>query len=171
MFRVRAEFREDLEIGSSVGRVRALFADPQSFARLMPGVESIEQEGARVAVWTVRAEIPLVGAPRGRFELERRDESESRVEWGPAATEQKNLLRYAIAFEELGPSRTLARVALRVELRRAHARELHLAAALIGEARLSAGVEARVRQMMKTFLARARAELEGGTSVRSNQTP
>ncbi len=162
MFRVRAEFREDLEIGASVGRVRALFADPQSFARLMPGVESVEQGGAGgVAAWTVRADIPLVGAARGKFELERRDESESRVEWGPAATEEKNLLRYAIAFDELGPSRTLARVALRVELRRAHARELHLAAALLGEGRLSAGVEARLRQMMKTFLARARAELEG----------
>ncbi|HJU53897.1 MAG TPA: SRPBCC domain-containing protein [Pyrinomonadaceae bacterium] len=161
MFRVRAEFREDLELGASVGRVRALFADPQSFARLMPGVESVEQGGADTAAWTVRADIPLVGAARGKFELERRDESESRVEWGPAATEEKNLLRYAIAFDDLGPTRTLARVALRVELRRAHARELHLAAALLGEGRLSAGVESRVRQMMKTFLARARAELEG----------
>ena len=160
MFRVRAEFREDLEVGASVGRVRALFADPRSFARLMPGVESVERESADRATWTVQAEIPLVGAACGHFRLERRDESASRVEWGPAATEEKNLLRYAVAFEELGPERTLARMALRVELRRAHARELHLAAGLLGERRISAGVQERVTEMMKTFLARARAELE-----------
>ncbi|HEY0378158.1 MAG TPA: SRPBCC family protein [Pyrinomonadaceae bacterium] len=164
MFRVRAEFREDLEVGASVESVRALFADPRSFARLMPGVESVEREGAERAAWTVRAEIPLVGAARGRFELERRDESASRIEWGPAPTEEKNLLRYAVAFEELGTGRTLVRMALRVELRRAHARELHLAAGLIGERRVSAGVQERVAEMMKTFLSRARAELEGVTS-------
>ncbi len=161
MFRVRADFRDDLEVGASVGRVRALFADPQSFARLMPGVERVEQAGLTSAAWTVRADLPLIGAARGRFELERREESPARVEWGPAATEEKNLLRYAVAFEELGPERTLARFALRVELRRAHARELHLAAALIGERRISASVEERVAGMMRTFLARARAELEG----------
>src|SRR3712207_3130969 len=103
MFRVRAEFREDLEVGANVGRARSLFADPQCFARLMPGVESVEQAGADSAVWTVRADIPLVGAARGRFHLERRDENEARVEWGPAAAEEKNLLRYAMGFEELGP--------------------------------------------------------------------
>jgi hypothetical protein len=167
MFRVRAEFREDLEIGAGAESVRALFADPQSFARLMPGVEKVEQESAGTAAWTVRAEIPLVGAARGRFELERRDEGASRVEWGPAAAEEKNLLRYAVAFEELGPARTLARFALRVELRRAHARDLHLAAALLGERRINAGVQERVTEMTKTFLSRARAELEGITSTAS----
>ncbi len=164
MFRVRAEFREELEVAAGVESVRALFADPRSFARLMPGVERVERVGADRAAWTVRAEIPLVGAARGRFDLERRDESVSRVEWGPAATEEKNLLRYAVAFEELGPERTLTRMALRVELRRAHARELHLAAGLIGERRISAGVQERVEEMLKTFLARACAELEGVTS-------
>jgi carbon monoxide dehydrogenase subunit G len=161
MFRVRAEFREDVEVGAGVEQVRALFADPRSFARLMPGVETVEREGADRASWTVRADIPLVGAAGGRFALERRDESASRIEWGPAAGEEKNLLRYAATFEELGPGRTLTRLALRVELRRAHARELHLAAGLLGERRLSAGVQERVTEMMKTFLARARAELEG----------
>jgi hypothetical protein len=165
MFRVRADFREDLEVGASAGRVRALFADPQSFARLMPGVERVEQAGSTAAAWTVRADIPLIGAARGRFELERREESPARVEWGPAAAEEKNLLRYAMSFEELEPTRTLVRCALRVELRRAHARELHLAAALVGERRIGAGVEERVAEMMRTFLSRARAELEGVTST------
>ncbi len=167
MFRVRAEFREGLEVGANAERVRALFADPQSFARLMPCVESVEQSSASSAVWNVRADLPLLGAARGRFHLERRDESPARVEWGPAAAEEKNLLRYAIGFEALDSERTLVRCALRVELRRVHARDLHLAAALIGERRIGSGVEERVTEMMKTFLARARAELEGVTSTAS----
>jgi hypothetical protein len=163
MFRVRADYREELEVGANVERVRALFADPQSFARLMPGVEGVERDGADSLVWMVRADIPLVGAARGRFRLERREESAARVEWGPPAAEEKNLLRYAIGFEEIDPERALVRCALRVELRRAHARDLHLAAALVGERRIGAGVQERVAEMTKTFLARARAELEGVT--------
>ena len=80
---------------------------------------------------------------------------------GPAPGEEKNLLRYAISFEERGQARTFVRVALRVELRRRHVTELHLMAGLIGESRIRAGIRERITKMMKTFLQRARAELEG----------
>ncbi|HEX8843108.1 MAG TPA: SRPBCC family protein [Pyrinomonadaceae bacterium] len=161
MFRVRAEFREDLEIAASRKRVRSFFARLENFARLMPGVESIDgdEDAAR---WNVSVTVPLVGAMRGTFGVVRRDESPQRLEWGPAPVEKKNLLRYAMGFEEIGPERTLVRVAMRVELRRARATELHLMAPLIGEGRLSEGVEERIRLMMETFLQRSRAELEGG---------
>ena len=159
MFRVRAEFREDAEIGASVERVRAFFSDLENFARLMPGVESIgEEEG--VARWTVSVDVALVGRMRGEFAVVRRDDSPRRLEWGPADFEKKNLLRYAISFEELGPSRTLVRVAERVELRRERATDLHLMAAFVGAARISEGVEEDVALMMRTFLKRARVELE-----------
>ena len=160
MFIVRAEFREDLEIGAGRERVRAFFGDPQTFARLMPGIESIQEEDGKFALWTVRADVPLVGAMRGTFKLMQRDDSASRIEWGPASGEEEDLLRYAISFEERGQSRTHVRVALRVELRRRHASALHLMASLIGERRISAGVESRVAKMMKTYFNRARAELE-----------
>jgi carbon monoxide dehydrogenase subunit G len=160
MFRVRAEFREDLEIGASVERVRAFFADLENFARLMPGVESISEEEGNRAVWTVRAAVPLIGEMHGEFALIQTDDSALRVEWEPAAGEEKNLLRYAFSLEERGASLTLVRFALRVELRRRHASDLHLMAGLVGESRISAGVQERVAEMMKTFLKRARAELE-----------
>ena len=170
MFRVRAEFREDLEIGAGVERVRALLGDPQTFARLMPCIESIvEEKTGKAARWTVRAEVPLVGVMRGTFALRQTDDGARRVEWEPVPLEEKNLLRYAISFEECGPEeekeRTLVRIALRLELRRRHATDLHLMASLIGESRLNIGTEARVAKMMKIFLARARAELEGGNDV------
>ena len=159
MFRIRAEFREDAEIGANVERVRAFFSDLENFVRLMPGVESIvEEEG--IARWSVSVEVSLIGRMRGEFAVMRRDDSPRRIEWGPAASEKKNLLRYAISFEELGPSRTLVRVAERVELRRERAIDLHLMAVLVGAGRISEGVEEQVALMMRTFLKRARVELE-----------
>ena len=161
MFIVRAEFREDLEFGASLERVRALLGDPQTFARLMPGVESILEDG-KVARWIVRADVPLVGAMRGTFVLTQTDDSARRVEWEPDSLEEKNLLRYAISFEERGQEReiTLVRIALRVELRRRHAAALHPMAGFIGESRIRAGTETRVAKMMKIFLERARSELK-----------
>jgi uncharacterized membrane protein len=161
IFRVRAEFRDELEIGARLERVRSLLSDPQTFARLMPGIESIDEVDGKVALWMVRADVPLIGAMRGQFALRQVEDGASRVEWGPAPGEEKNLLRYAISFEERGQARAFVRIALRVEVRRPRATELHLMAGLMGESRISAGIKERVAKMMKTFLKRARAELEG----------
>ena len=161
MFTVRAEFRDELEIGAERERVHSFFSEPQTFARLMPGIESITRADGEVLLWMVRADVPLIGAMRGQFALTQVDDTASRVEWGPAPGEEKNLLRYAISFEERGQASTFVRVALRVELRRRHATELHLMAGLVGESRISAGINERIAKMMKTYLKRARAELEG----------
>jgi carbon monoxide dehydrogenase subunit G len=160
MFRVRAEFREDLEIAASVERVRAFFADVQNFARLMPGVESISEVTSDTARWIVNIDVALAGRMRGEFELMRKDDSLMRIEWIPAEGENLNLLRYAISFEESASSKTLVRFALRVEIRRERARDLHLMAGLVGERRVSEGVQEDVDLMMKTFLKRTRLELE-----------
>jgi hypothetical protein len=161
MFRVRADFREDLEIGASIAVVREFFGDLGNFARLMPGVESIREEVGGVMCWTVRVNVALVGALRGHFRIVQIDDRPLRLEWEPAIDEKKNLLRYAVSFEERTPSSTLVRVAQRVELRRPVATELHLMAGLLGERRISAGMQERVASMMKTFLKRACVHLEG----------
>jgi carbon monoxide dehydrogenase subunit G len=163
MFRIRAEFREDLEIAASRERVRAFFADVQNFARLMPGVESISESAGPAARWIVNVEVALIGSMRGEFELVLKDDSPARIEWSPAEGESENLLRYAISFEESAPQRTLVRFALRVEIRRERAKDLHLMAGLVGERRVSEGVQEDVDLMMKTFLKRARMELESST--------
>jgi len=54
----------------------------------------------------------------------------------------------------------LVKIVQRVELRRQHARELHLMAGLVGAARLSTELQRGVTNMMRTFLQRARAKLE-----------
>jgi carbon monoxide dehydrogenase subunit G len=161
MFRVRAEFREDLEVRASAAVVREFFGDLGNFVRLMPGVESIKEEAGGVVCWNVCVEVGLVGKMRGQFRIMQTDDRPQRIEWGPAFDEKQNLLRYAASFKELAPSRTLLRVVERVELRRQSATELHLMAGLIGERRISAGMQERVASMMKTFLKRARSHLEG----------
>lgn len=161
MFRVRAEFRDDLVIEADVERVRAFFANVQNFVRLMPGVESISEAEGNVARWNVKADVALVGSMQGKFALTLRDDSPLRIEWGPTPDEKENLLRYAIGFEEEGASKTRVRFALRVELRRQRASELHLMAGLVGERRISEGIQEDVDLMVRTFLKRARLILEG----------
>ncbi|HEX6732688.1 MAG TPA: hypothetical protein VF074_21900, partial [Pyrinomonadaceae bacterium] len=72
-------------------------------------------------------------------------------------------LRYAAAFEERG-HKVLIRIAQHVELRRRNARDLHRLAVLLGESAISAEMQKRVREMIKTFLLRAQERLESETT-------
>jgi carbon monoxide dehydrogenase subunit G len=161
VFRIKAEYSEQVELKASLERAREFFGELRNFAELMPGVESIRTEASGIIRWTVRADIPLLGAMRAAFAVEQTADAPERIEWSPAAAEKQNYLRYAAAFEQRGPTSTLVRIVQRVEMRRQHARELHLLAGLVGEGRISAEMQKRVTEMVKTFLARARARLEG----------
>ena len=159
MFRIRAEYSEQLEVRTSVERAREFFSELRNFVELMPGIESIKREASGVIRWTVRAEVPVLGAMRAAFAVEQTDDRPERIEWSPAAGEKMNYLRYAAAFEERGAA-TLVRIVQQVELRRRHARELHMLAGLVGERRISAEMQEHVKKMIKIFLQRARAKLE-----------
>lgn len=159
MFRIRADYNDQFEVGANLAQARAFFGDPLNFVGMMPGVEKITSEANGDRRWTIRADVPLIGALRQTFIVRSMDAQDDRIEWGPAANEKNNLLRYAAAFEEIGP-RTLIRLAQRVELRRQQAKELHLLAGLIGERKLSAEMQTHVTEMMRAFLRHARARLE-----------
>lgn len=161
MFRIKAEYSEQLELKTTIERARKFFGELRNFTELMPGVENIKREASGIIRWTVRADVPLLGAMRAAFAVEQTDDRPERIEWSPAATEKQNYLRYAANFEQRGASRTLVRIVQRVEMRRQHARELHLLAGLVGEGRISAEMQKRVTEMVKTFLQRARTKLEG----------
>ena len=159
MFQVKAGFSEQVEWRTSAEAAREFFGDLKNFAELMPGVERISSEAGGVARWLIRAEVPVVGSIRQAFPVTQSLDEPARVEWSPAAGERQNFLRYAASFEERGPT-TRIRIEQRVELRRGHARELHMLAGLAGESRLSAALQKGVTEMLKTFLARARTRLE-----------
>ena len=159
MFRIKANYKEQIEVKATVERARAFFGELRNFAELMPGIESIKTEANGLCRWTIRAEVPLLGAMRAAFSVQLTDDRPEKIEWSPAANEKSNFMRYAAAFEERG-ARTLVRIAQHVELRRQHAKELHMLAGLIGEHRISLEMEKRVTEMIRTFLQRARAKLE-----------
>jgi carbon monoxide dehydrogenase subunit G len=159
MFKVKAAFSEQMEWKTSAERARAFFGDLKNFAELMPGVERITAEAEGVARWLIRAEVPIIGSIRQAFSVFQSADSAGRIEWSPVSGEKKNFLRYAASFEESGAT-TRIRIEQQVELRRQHARELHLLAGLAGETRLSTEMQKGVSDMMRTFLQRARARLE-----------
>ena len=162
MFRVKASYVEQLELRTTIERAREFFGELRNFADLMPGIEGIRKEAGGIMRWMVRADVPVIGAVRATFTVEKTQDSPDRLEWSPASTEVKNYLRYAAAFEERG-HKVLIRIAQHVELRRKHARELHRFAVLLGESAISAEMQKRVREMIKTFLARAQERLESET--------
>ncbi len=158
MFQVKAGFDEQLEVRTTLERAREFFGDLRNFVELMPGVEGIKQEAGGVARWLIRAEVPVVGSIRQAFAVSQSLDEPARIEWSPVPGERQNFLRYAASFEGRGAT-TRIRIEQRVELRRGHARELHVLAGLAGESRLSAALQKGVTEMLKTFLQRARARL------------
>lgn len=159
MFRIRAEHSEQIEVKTNIERAREFFDNLRNIVDLMPGIEGITTEAGGVRRWMVRADLPMLGVMRAAFAVEQTDNSPHRIEWSPAATEKKNYLRLVATFQERG-AQTLVRVIQHVEMRRTHARELHMLAGLVGESRISSEMQKRVADMMKTFLSRARARLE-----------
>ncbi len=159
MFRIKAEYKEQIEVKTSLERARAFFGEVRNFAELMPGVENITTEAGGVYRWMIRADVPVLGAMRAAFAVRQTDDRPEKIEWSPAPTEKINFMRYAAAFEEHG-ARTIIRIAQHVEMRRQHAREFHMLAGLAGEHRISAEMQKRIAEMIRTFLQRARTQLE-----------
>ena len=160
MFRIKASYSDQLELMTTIERAREFFGELRNFADLMPGIEGIKKEAGGIMRWIVRAEVPVIGAVHASFTVEKTEDSPDRLEWSPARSEGKNYLRYAAAFEERG-HKVLIRIAQNVELRRQHAKDLHRLAILVGEGAISAEMQKRVKEMIKTFLERARVKLEG----------
>ena len=160
MFRIKASYADQLELRTTIERAREFFGELRNFADLMPGIEGIRNEAGGIMRWVVRAEVPVIGAVHASFTVEKTEDSPERLEWSPAPSEMKNYLRYAAAFEERG-HKVLIKIVQHVELRRKHAKDLHRFAILVGESAISAEMQKRVREMIKTFLERARVKLEG----------
>jgi carbon monoxide dehydrogenase subunit G len=160
MFQIKASFTDQIEIETAIQNVRDFFYDVRNFIELMPNVESIHTDGKGITRWTIRADIPLVGAMRQSFAVTLSEESEDRVEWTPAPGETQNFLRYAADFIEKSANKTMVRISQFVELRRSAARELHPLAGLAGASRISKGMEWEVSGMIKKFVRNAKQRLE-----------
>jgi carbon monoxide dehydrogenase subunit G len=160
MFTIRAATSDNFEVNTPIEKVRAFFTDTRNFVELMPNVESILASADGSMRWTIKAEIPIVGAMRQSFNVELSENTDERVEWIPKAGETQNFLRYSAEFLEKDKNLTLVKFSQAVELRRQRARDLHLLAGLAGEAPVSQGMQWEVTGMLKRFVQKAKETLE-----------
>jgi carbon monoxide dehydrogenase subunit G len=160
MFTVRAGFSDDIEVKSSIDKVREFFADITNFAELMPGVDQVYIDAKGVAHWKVQAEIPFVGPMLQKFALELAESSADRIEWSPLRTEAENFLRYSADFLEKAKDVTVVRFSQFVELRRKKASELHSLAWLAGESLISSEMTKSITEMILVFIEKAKERLE-----------
>ena len=160
MFTVKASVNEQFDIAAPLAAVRDFFGRIENFAELMPGVARAYTDASGVGHLTVEAAIPLVGKMTQQFAIEPAEESEERVEWIPKRGEEQNLLRYAADFLP-GSTGTTVRFSQAMELRRRKARDLHFLAGMAGESLLSSKTSEEYVKMVKQFIQKARARLEG----------
>src|SRR5258705_640197 len=143
MFRIKASYADQMELQTTLERAREFFGELRNFADLMPGIEGIRKESGGIMRWVVRAEVPVIGSVQASFAVRKTEDQPDRLEWSPAGTEMKNYLRYAAAFEVRGHN-VLIKISQHVELRRAHARELHRLARLVWASPLSSEMPKRL---------------------------
>ena len=160
MFTVRASFSDDIELKTSIDKVREFFGDITNFADLMPGIDQVYIDANGVAHWKVQAEIPIVGRMLQNFALELAENSEDRIEWSPLLSEAENFLRYSADFLEKAKDVTVVRFSQFVELRRKKASELHSLAWLAGESLISSEMTKSITAMIRVFIEKAKERLE-----------
>jgi hypothetical protein len=160
MFRIKATCNAEIEARISRTDAYEWFHDHRNFVALLPSLESITPERDGVVCWTIRAEVPTVGVLRVPFRVTRTDTPPARIEYAPALTERQNYLRCVASFTAAGPASTLIKISQTLDLRRANARLLHVMAAVVGEARLSAETQKQMSAKLHEFLQAARQRLE-----------
>ena len=160
MFTVKAGYSNDIEVASSIDKVREFFSDITNFADLMPGITQIYTDAKGIAHLKIQAEIPVVGPMLQKFAIEMAEDSEDRIEWLPLRTEAENFLRYSADFLEKAKDVTMVHFSHAVEIRRKSARDLHYLAGLAGETLISNEMTKRFAEMVKVFIDKAKERLE-----------
>lgn len=160
MFTIKTSYNDSFEINAPIAKVREFFTDVRNFVEYMPNVESINTDGDGAARWTIRAEIPVIGAMTESFNVERAENTDTRIEWIPRTGETENFLRYAADFVEKEAAKTLVQFSQMVELRRNKGKDFHFLAGLAGEKNVSKGMQAEVAGMLDKFFARTKEKLE-----------
>ncbi len=160
MFTIRAKCIDQIEVRSDLPSVKCFFSDVGNFVRLMPGVESIFEDGKGVNHWKIGVQVPLIGDFSQRFSVSQTENTDERIEWMPIAGESNNFLRYSADFMEVAHGRTMISYLQMVELRRRSAKDLHLLAGVAGESMISGEMTKHVAGMIRIFINKAKEILE-----------
>ena len=90
MFRIKATYKDHIELKTSLERAREFFGELRNFVDLMPGIEGIKREAGGIMRWRVRAEVPVIGSVLASFAVEKTEDEPDRLEWSPISGEMKN---------------------------------------------------------------------------------
>lgn len=158
MFRVKSSFKKKMKIAAPAGAIKRFFSDLTNFTDMLAGVESIRREPGGIFRWTIETETP-VGHVRFSFPVQETSPHANTIEWSPAFGEDHNLLRYSLKFHEANGT-TRIDISQQVELRRKRSWDLHPGVGMMGEARISAGLQRRINEAIEDFLERVKERLE-----------
>lgn len=159
MFKVQAGYKSKIEVAANLETAREFFSNVRNYLELMPGVEAIETLADNSRRWTIRADVPMIGAMRQNFIVTLAEDSERLIEWTPAPNADGNLMRYAAKLTAIDDNRTEVFMELQTDVRRASAKDLHTFASWVGEARISKEMQRGVDAMMNEFMRRAKQAL------------
>src|SRR6267142_560932 len=84
MFRIKASYKDQLELKTSIERAREFFGELANFVDLMPGIEGIRKDASGIMRWIVRAEVPVIVAVHASFALAKTEDLPDRLEWSPS---------------------------------------------------------------------------------------
>jgi hypothetical protein len=160
MFRIKADCREEIEARVSQQDAYEWFRDHRNFVALLPSLESVTPERDGSLCWMLRADVPGIGVMRVPFRVTCTDAPPIRIEYAPALIERQNYLRCVASFTAIAPALTLIKITQTLDLRRSNAKFLHVMAAVVGEARISAETQKQMALRLREFLQAARKQLE-----------
>ncbi len=79
MFRIKASYKDQLELRTSIERAREFFGELRNFVDLMPGIEAIKREAGGIMRWSVRTEVPIIGSVLASFAVEKTEDQPDRL--------------------------------------------------------------------------------------------
>ena len=160
MFIVKAAFDQQIEIKTTLEKVKEFFSDTRNLVDILPDIESIRHLPAGIMNWTLGVNFPVIGSIRQDFVVQSATVSDELIEWVPARTEDSNLLRYSADLLAKSATETIIRLQHQVELRRNSASQLHSLAGFAGASFINRELQNRVSAALNNFLNEAKKRLE-----------
>lgn len=159
MFTIKSNVNESYEYRTTIEKARKFFSDGNNYTELMPNLDGIHTDIRGITRWNISVAVPLIGTWKMSFMVDFLA-TDDIIEWYPSSSEKQNFLRCVAQLIEKNDDLVQVRITNNLELRRPHAKDFHIFAAMAGERTISQEMEAEVSKMIKNFLIKAKEKLE-----------
>ncbi len=159
MFIVKAGDAVNFRLNIPRSKAFEYFSDPINYERLLDNVSDVHRTSKGQYTWSIRAQIPMVGAYSQDFLVREAEMSENLIEWIPASGESENLLRVTTELRKDDDNETEVKFGLIIELRRRTAMSLHMLAGLAGDKTIGEELGKEIASILEQFSKNVRDEL------------